>query len=1351
MPRMPLQPCDHCYSNTSNVTSASENIKLKIMEDKLRNDFAEKEHTHEQYLTEEQVLEKHYTKEETDSAIQKAAIEGKVDLTGYATEEWVESKKYLTEHQDISGKQDSIEDLEEIREGANLGKTALQEIPAEYITEEELEAKQYLTEHQDISHLADKDHIHDQYLTEHQSLEGYAKESFVEQKVAELVDSAPEALNTLNELAVAINNHEDAYDALLETVGSKAEKEHTHEDYAAVEHTHEQYLTEHQSLEGYAKTTDLFSKDYNDLTNKPELFSGSYNDLSDKPELFNGDYNSLTNKPDIPSIEGLATEAFVTKEINKIEIPEAYDDSELRNLIDGKAASDHVHNQYLTEDSEAITEINQRIDNLNIPSIEGLASEEFVINKIAEAELNDKDVDISGLATKEELAAKAEKDHGHSYNDLSDLPEIPSIEGLASEEFVSDEIAKIELKEGPQGPQGEPGPQGPQGIQGEPGKDGVNGKDGEQGPQGEPGQSAYELWLAEGNTGTVYDFITSLKGDKGDDGLATQIKVNEVIYNVDENGLIELPKFVTPGELHEPYDDTEVKSEIAGLDQKINENTVLYNNLNNKVDNLNIPTKVSDLDNDLNFITEHQSLEEYAKKTDLFSKSYNDLTDKPEIPSIEGLASETYVTEAIANIEIPEAEIYKVDFNAPDYTKAVEAYNNGKVLVLINAAPDINSYAIMNYVSEKYITFTKFLTSRSEAYGLFNTYYLSPANTWELSKEVRLNKVEANPNEESTGELNKVRIGKEIFAIPQAPSLAGYATEEFVNQKILEAEIADKEADLEAYYTKSEVDTLIPDVPTKVSELENDANYTNEDKVLELIENNTNTKIGIDFTPNITVGYLNSNTPITADMTIGQIIYKMLYCEHSWVPSFCGEPYVCDLCGHNHPTLITDHNPVTYGEDIDATCSYPGSTTGLKCADCGEIITPSEEIPQLPHEPGDPYVEVEPTCGLEGVEIIRCEQCGEELERRSVPALTHDWLPWSTVIEPTCDSVGYTERRCDNCGVNETIELPALEHNYIKDETESVEATCESAGLSVEICERCEDRKETTIEALGHNYTSEVTLEPTCTTDGVRTYTCSNECGESYTEVIDKLGHKQAVREENRVEPDCTNDGSYEKVTYCTECNEVLSRETIVLSALGHDYGDWVITKQPEVDVPGEQTKTCKRCGDVITEEIPALEPEEPNTINYYLGAIGNDSKQDDPDLWGELEEAGYTSMNPATRAEFYFNEMQNNDARSIEPASLVGQHELSWKLTTPTGLDEDLSEVMEEDTYLEETDQVYPAITLPSEYKVTAWSDDAENAYPVVDVIGEIEMTNNYTVYYAKNAFPFNAVKTFFITIENK
>ena len=51
-----------------------------------------------------------------------------------------------------------------------------------------------------------------------------------------------------------------------------------------------------------------------------------------------------------------------------------------------------------------------------------------------------------------------------------------------------------------------------------------------------------------------------------------------------------------------------------------------------------MPTKVSAFENDKGYLTEHQDLSEYAKKT--------------ELPSIEGLATETYVNNAIAKIEI---------------------------------------------------------------------------------------------------------------------------------------------------------------------------------------------------------------------------------------------------------------------------------------------------------------------------------------------------------------------------------------------------------------------------------------------------------------------------------------------------------------------------------------------------------------------------------------------------------------------------------------------------------------------------------------------------------------------------
>ena len=71
-------------------------------------------------------------------------IEASVDLTGYATEQWVEEQEYapLSDVNNlamvVSGKQSTITDLDEIRTGAELGKTAIQEIPEEYITETEL-------------------------------------------------------------------------------------------------------------------------------------------------------------------------------------------------------------------------------------------------------------------------------------------------------------------------------------------------------------------------------------------------------------------------------------------------------------------------------------------------------------------------------------------------------------------------------------------------------------------------------------------------------------------------------------------------------------------------------------------------------------------------------------------------------------------------------------------------------------------------------------------------------------------------------------------------------------------------------------------------------------------------------------------------------------------------------------------------------------------------------------------------------------------------------------------------------------------------------------------------------------
>ena len=69
---------------------------------------------------------------------------------------------------------------------------------------------------------------------------------------------------------------------------------------------------------------------------------------------------------------------------------------------------------------------------------------------------------------------------------------------------------------------------------------------------------------------------------------------------------------------------------------------------------------------------------------------------------------------------------------------------------------------------------------------------------------------------------------------------------------------------------------------------------------------------------------------------------------------------------------------------------------------------------------------------------------------------------------------------------------------------EAVEATCENAGLAEgSHCSTCGEVfvEQTVIPKLGHNYIPAVT-PPTATENGYTVYTCSNNCGDTYTETI---------------------------------------------------------------------------------------------------------------------------------------------------------------------------------------------------------------------------------------------------------
>ena len=179
--------------------------------------------------------------------------------------------------------------------------------------------------------------------------------------------------------------------------------------------------------------------------------------------------------------------------------------------------------------------------------------------------------------------------------DIARTADIPSIEGLATEQYVNDAVANIGQgpqgpigPEGPQGPIGPEGPIGPQGPQGIQGPKGDKGETGERGPAGEQGtigpegpQGPQGPIGPEGPKGDKGDTgergpqglkgdigpqgPQGLKGDtgeqgpegpmgpqgpKGDIGDPASISLNGTTYTRDSSGLITLPNYPsTTGEL----------------------------------------------------------------------------------------------------------------------------------------------------------------------------------------------------------------------------------------------------------------------------------------------------------------------------------------------------------------------------------------------------------------------------------------------------------------------------------------------------------------------------------------------------------------------------------------------------------------------------------------------------------------------------------------------------------------------------------------------------------------------------------------------------------------------------------
>ena len=167
-----------------------------------------------------------------------------------------------------------------------------------------------------------------------------------------------------------------------------------------------------------------------------------------------------------------------------------------------------------------------------------------------------------------------------------------------------------------------------------------------------------------------------------------------------------------------------------------------------------------------------------------------------------------------------------------------------------------------------------------------------------------------------------------------------------------------------------------------------------------------------------------------------------------------------------------------------------------------------------------------------------------------------------------------------------TITITQPEHVHTWDDGKvTTEPTCTKDGVTTFTCSSCDETKTEPIKATGEHLFDDgkVTTPATCTKDGVLTRTCTYGCGETKTEVIKATEHKPGAPV--TVPATCEQDGSV--TISCTVCNEVVSKDPI--KALGHAYGEFVVTTEATCCADGVKTATCANdATHTKTEKIPA-------------------------------------------------------------------------------------------------------------------------------------------------------------------
>lgn len=239
--------------------------------------------------------------------------------------------------------------------------------------------------------------------------------------------------------------------------------------------------------------------------------------------------------------------------------------------------------------------------------------------------------------------------------------------------------------------------------------------------------------------------------------------------------------------------------------------------------------------------------------------------------------------------------------------------------------------------------------------------------------------------------------------------------------------------------------------------------------------------------------------------------------------------------------------------------------------------------------------------------VTYCADCGYVIssEHKVTPALGHD-IHQVEAKQASCTENGYQSYEyCSRCDYSTKVIIPTTGHIHteVKRENE-LPAGCETSGSYEEViyCVDCKEelsRETKSIAPLGHDIHQVEAKPVSCTEDGYDAYEYCSRCDYSTQEIIHATGHLHtSTRNDNVVEAGCESEGSYDLVTYCTDCEAVLNTEHKTIEATGHNY-EKVSSTPATLDYDGYDTYECSNCHDTYDEKT---EDKITDPIKYEEG-----------------------------------------------------------------------------------------------------------------------------------------------------